>query len=248
MSKDIPILRYAQKDYFAEIADYLRYAEVADWCDENLAPLLEALEKEHFAASYFGEDFARSGDLTDILPLLEMQDASFRNPFLVELRNIPYQQQEQILFYIVDRLPRFSGGALDSTGNGDYLAERAMQEYGANCIAKVKLSESWYRENMPRYKAAFEDRTILLPKDADIIADHRALKIIKGIARVPEERTKGQDKKKRHGDSAIAGSLALFAAYEFEGNVGLPKVQSAGARATTEQMTAYHGGTNYSAY
>jgi phage FluMu gp28-like protein len=136
---------------------------------------------------------------------------------VVELRNIPFQQQEQILFYIVDRLPRFRYGALDARGNGQYLAERAMQKYGPHRIAQVMPSDPWYRENMPPYKAAFEDRTILLPKDADIIEDHRSFRMIKGVAKLPDARTKGTDKKKRHGDSGIAGALAWFATRQESG-------------------------------
>jgi hypothetical protein len=70
-----------------------------------------------------------------------------------------------------------------------------MQKYGAMRIAQVMLSENWYRENMPKYKAAFEDRSILLPKDADIIEDHRAFRVIKyemaGYADIPHILTAG---------------------------------------------------------
>ena len=214
LSPDIPVIRYEQSKAFAEIADHLRFAEAKDWCEETLQPLLEGLDPNR--ASYFGEDFGRTGDLTVIMPLCELQSAKFRAPFVVELRNIPFKQQEQILFYIVDRLPRFRYGALDARGNGQYLAEVAMQKYSPERIAQVMLTEPWYRDNMPRYKAAFEDRSILLPQDADIIEDHRAFKVVKGVARLPDAKTKGQDKKQRHGDSGVAGALAWFATHEAE--------------------------------
>lgn len=214
LSPDIPVVRYSQTSVFAEMPEDIRRGEVNDFCEEELLPLLEALEPR---PSCFGEDFARNVDLTAILPLQEMQDTVLRAPFIVELWNVPFRQQEQILFYICDRLPRFRGGALDARGNGQYLAEVAMQRYGPYRIHQVMLSEAWYREHMPRYKAAFEDRTILLPRDADIIADNRAIKKIRGIAKVPDVRTTGKDKKKRHGDTAIAGALAVYAAYELEG-------------------------------
>jgi phage FluMu gp28-like protein len=60
---------------------------------------------------------------------------------------------------------------------------------------------------MPRYKAAFEDGMVELPRDAEILADHRALAIENGYAHVPERR----DQKGRHGDAAIAGALAYYA-------------------------------------
>src|SRR5262249_21245408 len=133
-----------------------------------------------------------------------------RTCFTVELRNIPFRQQEQVLFYIADRLPRLSGGAMDARGNGQYLAETARQRYGAR-IAQVMLSLEWYREQMPRFKAAFEDGTITIPRDADVLLDHRAIAIEHGVAQVSDRRVRGSDNKLRHGDSAIAAALAFYA-------------------------------------
>jgi len=209
MSADIPVIRYEKTNTFAEVADHYRQSEVQAWYEEVLLPHLEKLDKNR--RHYFGEDFGRTGDLSVITPLAEQQDTTFRAPFMLELRNIPFQQQEQILGYIIDRLPNFSHGALDARGNGQYLAERMMQKYGVMRISQVMLSESWYRDNMPKYKAAFEDRSILLAKDADVIEDHRAFKVIKGVAKLPDIKNIGQDKKKRHGDSGISGAMAWFA-------------------------------------
>ena len=133
-----------------------------------------------------------------------------RTPFIAELHNVPFRLQAQILFHIVDRLPRFIGGAMDARGNGQYLAEEAALRYGTR-IEQVMLSEQWYRDNMPRYKAAFEDGVIELPKDAEILADHRMLRMERGVARIPERRNPGEGGRQRHGDSAIAGALAFYA-------------------------------------
>ena len=246
LSSYIPVVRYEQSAVFAEVADRFRHAEVRDWCDETLKPLLLDLDPKR--CHYFGEDFGRSGDLTVVIPLTERQDASFAAPFVLELRNIPFQQQEQILFYVCDRLPRFSGGALDARGNGQFLAERAMQRYGSRRIAQVMLTEKWYRENMPRYKSAFEDRSILLPRDVDIIEDHRAFKIVRGVARLPEAKTKSKDRKQRHGDSGIAGAMALFAAYGMSGYTDVPHVLTDGNRDHSKKLDGYSGSVRYGAY
>jgi phage FluMu gp28-like protein len=107
---------------------------------------------------------------------------------------------------------------MDARGNGQYLAETAAQRYGSR-IVQVMLSEAWYRENMPRYKAAFEDGTIEIPKDADVLSDHRAFVLEHGIAKISERRS-GSDGKGRHGDSAMAAALAYFASRADDGQFG----------------------------
>jgi phage FluMu gp28-like protein len=66
------------------------------------------------------------------------------------------------------------------------------------------LSVGYYRENMPIFKAAFEDDDILLPKHEDIVTDLGQIQIIRGVPGIDDSRTKGSDGNKRHGDSAIA--------------------------------------------
>lgn len=209
-----PVLRWSMPDSFVDQPEDVRIADCKAWCDENIAPLLGSLKPT--VRSYVGEDFARSGDLTVMWPLCVLQDTVRSTPFVLELRNIPFRQQEQVLFYLCDNLPRFGGAALDARGNGQYLAEVARQRYGAESIAEVMLTEAWYREHMPPLKAALEDGTVDIPRDADTIDDLRSLEVVKGVARVPEKARQtatGQ----RHGDAAIASALALFASRTLEG-------------------------------
>lgn len=236
LSAEIPVVRHEQSKSFAELADHLRFAEVKDWCEEVLDPLLKTIDPERNAV--VGEDFGRTGDLSVFIPLIEQQSANWRAPFHVELRNMPFQQQEQIFNHICDRLPRLRYAALDARGNGQYLAERAMQRYGAGRVAQVMLTDQWYRDAMPKYKAAFEDRSIMLAKDADVIEDHRAFKMIKGVAKLPDAKTKGQDKKQRHGDSGIAGAMAWFAVHQEWG--GIIEFQSTGVRHVTAGSSMNH--------
>lgn len=236
MSADTPVLRWECKAGFELLPDHIRAAECRDWLEANMASLLAALPAD--AISFNGEDFGRSGDLTVHVPLIQTQNLVRRVPFLVELRNVPFRQQEQIAFYLLDRLPNFMGGAFDARGNGQFLAEVAMQRYGATRIQQVMLSESWYREHMPPVKAALEDGTLDgLPKDADVLADLRTVQVIKGVPRIPETRTTGEDKGKRHGDSAVAVALAYFASREI--NLGPVTVKSRRRRAATRITQGY---------
>ena len=201
MRPERPVLRLTCDAGFVHQAQAAREGFAEAWCEANLAPLTAALDPR--LKSYFGEDFGRSGDLTVLLPAQETATLDLAVPFVVELRNVPFEQQRQVVFYLLDRLPRFSGAAFDARGNGQYLAEVAMQRYGAGRVLQVMLSEPWYREVAPRVKARFEDRALTLPQDADLLDDLRAITVVKGVARVPEGRTQTQSGQ-RHGDAAVA--------------------------------------------
>lgn len=210
MTPDAPVIRWTPpaKDF----VDWpLEQAEAAtrDWLGERVGPLLATLPQN--APHYFGQDFGRSGDLTVIWPATEQPDLTLATPFTLELFDCPHRTQEQILFYLGDRLPRFSGGALDARGNGSALAEAARQHFGPGLIAEVMIAESWYRETMPKVKARFEDRTLTVPKDEGILLDLRSLRVVRGVARVPDARTKDAKGTKRHGDSAVALGMLVYA-------------------------------------
>ena len=199
------VLRFNGSREFNAMPEPLRATEMADWINDNLKPLLAKLNPQRRHA--LGQDFARSGDLSVIAPM-EIGETLHRSvPFLMEMHNVPFKQQEQALFAIGNGLPRLSGVAIDSRGNGAYIGETAQDEWGS-IVDQVQATENWYRERMPRYKARFEDGTITLPEDDDLVEDHRAFKLVRGVARLPEGKTSGE----RHGDGAMACVLADHAA------------------------------------
>ena len=183
-----------------------REDDIAEWCGRTLEGSLKALDKRRTHA--FGEDFGRVSDLTVIVPGEIGATLKRTVPFWVELRNIPFEQQRQVLFYIVDRMPRLVAGKMDATGNGAYLAEVAAQRYGMARIEQLKLNATWYLENFPPLKAAFEDGMLLLPADAEGLDDLALVTTIAGIPQIPPVRTRAGDGKKRHADLAVA--LVLF--------------------------------------
>lgn len=204
--EELKVVRIARDDAFTFFAPHIREADITTWCEAELKPLLDTLDKERQHA--FGQDFARVGDLSVIAPLEIGKTMKRTAPFVVEMRNIPFEQQRQVLFYICDRLPRFIGGKMDSNGNGAYLAEVAAQKYGPLRIERVSPTAEWYLENFPPLKTAFEDGAVWIPKDADQLDDLALVQMIRGVPRIPDVRTKGKDGKKRHGDFAIALVLA----------------------------------------
>lgn len=226
---DVPVLTWTPPaDNFVDWPLPVAETYIKGWLAEHLALYLAALPVDR--AHFIGGDFGRSGDLSVFWPATELADLSLATPFVLELRNCPHRTQQQILFHIVDALPRFSGLALDARGNGSALAEAARQEYGPSQVEQVMISETWYRETMPKLKARIEDRTLSLPRHADILADLRSLRVVKGVARVPE--TRGKDATgKRHGDAAVALAMLIHAreklgsveAWEY---VGVPRSES----------------------
>jgi phage FluMu gp28-like protein len=208
MKRDIPVIRWRCDNNFVMLPDQIRQAEARDFCEEQLLPLLSDLDPQRI--NFFGMDFGRSGDLSVLWPLTQQQNLRYRSPFVLEMSNVPFEEQRAILFYVLDRLPRLAGGKMDARGNGQYLAERTMQKYGSR-IDPVMLTEPWYREEMPRLKAFFEDDTWEIPADADHVSDFRAFKMVRGVARLPDLRVKGTSGTQRHGDAGIAGVLAVAA-------------------------------------
>lgn len=210
MRADLPMLRLSCKAGYDELPDAQRAAETAEWITDNLEPQVEHLNQD--LKHYYGMDFGRTGDLSVIVPLQEQTNVTYVAPFVIELRNVPFKQQEQILFAMADRLPRFMAAAHDARGNGSYLAEVAMQRYGSERVEQVMLSQNWYRDNMPRVKSHFEAESMLLPKDSDLLSDFGTVIMDKGVAKVPDDkRTKGTDGNYRHGDGAIGTAMAVYA-------------------------------------
>ena len=222
MSADTTILEISRNDEFVVLPEHIRMADIADWCNAQLLPLLAKIPST--VRSYYGQDFGRSGDLSSGVPLIQANDLVRRLPFLLEMANIPFECQKQLVFFLLDRLPNLMGAAFDATGNGAYLAEVAMQRYGRNRVDEIKLSQDWYMRWMPKLKAGLEDGNLDgLPKHDGVRDDLRGIEKVKGIPMVVR-RTAGKDKQQRHGDSAVALCLANYASYEL--NKGPVRVTS----------------------
>ncbi|MBB2160099.1 hypothetical protein HLH48_07915 [Gluconacetobacter sacchari] len=205
--KGVPVVRWERKPAFALQSKAAREADARQFCEDRLLPHLMAMKAD--TPHVFGEDFARTCDLSVFWFCAIESNKTKRTVLVVELRGVPFEQQRQILFYLLDRLPRFRAGKMDARGNGQYLAEVTVQEYGSR-VEAVMISEAWYRETMPFLQAAFQDAEIVIPADRDIQTDLRAIKTIRGVARVPESRLTDATGKS-HGDAAIAAAMAVAA-------------------------------------
>ena len=217
MADATPLVRGRWQPQFALAPMHQREAEVAAWIDEHITPVLDALPEGLRIA--IGEDFGRVADLTVIWLLAEHLGLRQQTRLVIELGDCPYEQQRQILHAICDHLRdrgQLGRVLLDATGNGGYLAEVTQQRYGATRVEPITLSEGYYREEMPRLRAALEDGVITdLPRDRDIRDDLRAIRVIGGTPKLPPTRTTSSGdgpKQQRHGDAAVALLLAYAAA------------------------------------
>ncbi len=216
MSKEVPILKLELKQDFILQEEVIRREFIEAWLDTYLLPILKTSPDR---PSYIGQDFARSGDLTvsAVATESEFNNRKLDSLFFLEMRNVPFRHQFEIDCFIIDHLKRWYSASLDARGNGQQLAEDLALKYGQAYVNQVMISQSFYLQYMPKYKARLEDREIELPYSLDIIDDHRLVAVEKGIPRIPNERTSDKNKNKRHGDSVVS-AVMLEHAFASENN------------------------------
>lgn len=202
--KPAPVLRFTGTADFNNATPELRERVMADWIADELQPLLKFTPELRHA---LGMDFGRTSDLSAIAPAEISATLHQRIPFLVEMANVPYAQQLQVLYAIGDALPRKCGVVIDSRGNGSYVGEAAHDRWGS-VVQRLMPTEGWYRDHMPPYKAALEDGTLTLPLHDGLLQSHRAIKLLRGVPRMPEGKTDDGG----HGDNAMACVYAHAAA------------------------------------
>jgi phage FluMu gp28-like protein len=233
------VIRQLWDDGFAYLPEDVRAAAIEAWCREQLEPHMRRLHpgRRHV----FAQDFARNRDQSVIVVLEEDADLTHRPVLTVELANCPFSSQEQIAKWLVRRLPRFRGGAMDATGNGAALAEAMAQTFGVEMIEQVKLSDAFYLAHMPKLKAALQDGTLRdLARDDQHEQDLRAIKLVQGVPKVPRQATQsagqaaaaaeGGQRQQRHGDYAIALFLAEYAFHREAGEIAWTPAPGKGDR------------------
>lgn len=212
--EDAPVIRIALP------LDYLQRSKLErdHLFQIHLDTIKEALERlDENRQHAFGYDPARKADPA-VMTLLSIDKVLNRRAVLtVEMRNVPFAEQKAIGKLILDNAPRLVGAAIDATGTGANLAEDLGRLFGLHTeetpgglVWEIKLSQTWYNENFPPLKTAFEDGAIHLTRDAEHVVDLRLVKVIRGIPSIPPERV-GEAGAKRHGDFAVALVLAYFA-------------------------------------
>jgi len=191
---------------FVRSSEAARRGEMDGWLHREVLPVLQRYADEGHTW-FLGGDFAMRQDRSSY-PIGFVDDGLKRHvPLILEMKQCPYDQQKQALFWLIDRLETmggFAAGILDANGNGMALAQEAAQRYGDR-ITELMPSDAWRRETGPRFRASFEDGTIAIPADKDTRDDLRQLQSVGGVAKMPTHiRNEGSDGTKRHGDNAVA--------------------------------------------
>jgi phage FluMu gp28-like protein len=227
MTADFPSIRLTCPAGFERQPEADRNDFIDEWLAEHVAPVLARFAPHR--RSFFGQDFARSSDLSAIA-LGQFSDLAVLEERLeIEMRNVPFSAQFRVLCYLCDNMPLFSKGDMDARGNGQQLAEDMQMRFGFDRIEAVMATANTYLTRMPRLKARIDDGTIRMPLSEDGIEDLKLVKLVKGVPMIVDRRDDKADgaKGKRHGDTAIAKMNLVAAA---DADPGPLEVHVAGER------------------
>jgi len=206
MIDDVPVVRWSKSAEWVTCPT--RIDEAKKWIIDVLKPVVDNMTGHR---TVYGQDFGRVVDLSDIWLMQERESNRWTMAAMIELRNIPFDVQALIRDYLLDEVPLLHHAAFDSGGNGGSHAEGALQVHGSQKISCIKITSQFYAEYFPRYRQIYEDRSFLIARSEDIIADHRNVIVTKGRPGMSDKRVKGEDGEYRHGDSAIGGLMAYVA-------------------------------------
>jgi phage FluMu gp28-like protein len=185
-----------------------------DWIDHNVTPLIANFDS--IKPSFFGQDFARSSDLSVIMAGQFDDDAVLQCLINIEMRGVHFDLQLQLLRNLCNAMPEFTAGYMDAGGNGADIAEKMQQEFGKTHITCIKATDASYHAMMPRLKRRIEDCTIAMPRDEGVVTDLRLVRMKNGTPRISERTSINIDgaKNRRHGDTTIALMHLVAAADE----------------------------------
>ncbi|UIJ46933.1 hypothetical protein LZK98_08315 [Sphingomonas cannabina] len=244
MTPDYPVVRLTLEDGFERRDRQWRETYIADWLHDIVRPLIDKLFDPN-RRSFFGQDFARSSDLSTIACGQIDPAAILHNRLGIELRNVPFREQKMILDYLCRHLPMWTAGKMDARGNGQQLAEDMQSDWGFDRIEAVMATQQIYLARMPRMKARFDDGTILVPRSDGVVDDLRLIKMVKGVPMIVDRTDDKADgaKGKRHGDYAIALMNLVCAADEDIQPIDLHTVDSRRVTASDFAVTTTGFGT-----
>ena len=186
---------------------FLSYDLIAG-CEYRATDMWELTESATASELYLGMDVGRLHDLT-VFWLLERESGVRFTRRVVVMQNKTFAEQEEVLYGLL-ALPSLRRACLDASGLGMQLAERAQERFGRYRVEGVKFTGPVKEELAYPMRAAFEDRSVRIPKEDAIRADLRSIRkttTAAGNIRFEADRGPGG-----HADRFWALALALHAA------------------------------------
>lgn len=185
---------------------YLPYELIQSCEDWNISqPIRDNLESpEEFAAKLdeffrgfraegplgLGFDVARTVDLS-VIWLEELLKPIRRTRCVVEMHKMRYGRQEEILYRFLS-LPGVRRAAIDKSGKGEQLHERAQERFG-DWVEGVLFTVPVKSMLATRLRSGMEDRLVRIPKDLRVREDcHRVKRVVSPAGNIlfDAERTK----------------------------------------------------------
>lgn len=220
MSADLPLVRLRCPDGFERMGDEYRRDWLREFLETEVRPWIDSFDATR--RTFMGQDFARTGDNSPVKFGQYDQFMRLQTRLTLEMRNVPFSDQEYVLEWLIRRVPNFAGGKMDARGNGSALAEKMQQLFGFDVIEAVMATDKTYLAFMPLLKAGVEDRTFIMPHDEGELDDMRMVKLVRGVPKIPDRAQNVKEDGKivrRHGDNAIANMHLVAAAVQDPGDI-----------------------------
>ncbi len=188
-----------------------RKAAMRQWLDKVVRPALVRMQRSGLDF-YAGVDFGRIANLTVLTVLGLRKDMVRSAELIIELENVPFDQQDQVLEYVWQQLgSRLRKVCLDAGGLGRPSAERTQSSLGESRAELVSLGEAWYAAHWPPLRGCFEQSLIDLPLWQPLLEDLAQVRRVGGkvqIVAASPQREGGGGRQHRHADGAVSLLLA----------------------------------------
>jgi len=178
---------------------------------------IEADVKELQGDLFLGIDIGRRHDLT-VVSILEKIGPHLYLRKQEVLKKLPFSEQLRIIDHLTSYARKV---AIDETGMGMQMAEELARKWGELKVIRVYFTAKVKEELASRLKALFEDRTISIPPDRDLIEDLHSVK--KTLTPSGNVRIEGQTADS-HADRFWSLALAVYASFQEEEKVAGPLI------------------------
>lgn len=200
-----------------DAAAFLSYDLIAG-CEYPATEAWETDLKDAKNPLFVGVDVGRDHDLTVIWVVEKFGGHAFTRR-IIELKAQTFDTQESELYQILE-LPQVRRCCIDQTGIGRQFAERAQKRFGNYRVEGIHFTGPVKEELAYPVRAAFEDKSVKIPRSDFIRADLRSIQ--KEVTASGNIRFAADRGKNGHADRFWALALALHAGKSPENSLFVP--------------------------